>query len=89
MDMPDHDATVQFLLRQSAKHEEAIGELSNLMALHALRAAEQYEKTEEQFRRTEEQFRRTAAKIEKLADRIDSLVSAIGVIVTRLPSPSA
>ena len=82
MDMPDNDATVQFLLRQSAKHEEAIGELSNLMALHALRASEQYEKTEEQFRRTD-------AKIENLADRIDSLVSAIGVMVTRLPSPSA
>ena len=78
MDMPDNDATVQFLLRQSAKHEEGIGELSNLLAMQATRASEQYEKTEEQFCRTD-------AKIEKLADRIDNLVSAIGVMVTRLP----
>jgi hypothetical protein len=74
----DIQQTIEALVRESARHDEQIGELTRIMALQAIRQAEQWEKTQEQFRRTDE-------KIEKLGDRIDKLVSAISVMSTRLP----
>ena len=77
----DVEKTIEFLLEQSARHDQQIGQLTSLMA----GLIEAQIETQKRFRETDERFRQIREELRELGKetdrRIQALTSAVGVLI--------